>query len=217
MITIYYAKSSVFEAANKLEDLLVDLPKAFAERALRYKFSQDTYNFILGRSMLKKALKSMNLPKSRLNEIIYNKEGKPLLEGISFSISHSKDLVACAFSKTGNIGLDVEFPRAIKRNHFRHCFNDQEWALIQKDEGMDTFYQYWTQKEAILKANGLGLGHLLSIDIKNTTRAYFYHKETSTQTVWNLKSLKLGDSAAYACLCTDLDAAVSVEEFIDFL
>lgn len=209
MITIYYANSSAFEAEYQLEDLLIHLPKAFSKRAFRYQFSQDAYNFVLGRLMLKKALNALNLPEKCLNEIIYNKEKKPLLKEISFSISHSKDLVACAFSQTGNVGLDVEFPRAIQRDHFRHCFNDQEWALIQQDESMHTFYQFWTQKEAILKANGVGLAHLLAIDIKAAGQAYFYNKATSTQTAWNLKNLTLGDSEAYVCLCTDLDEEVS--------
>lgn len=212
MITIYYAKSSTFEAQITLDALLEYLPEAFLERALRYQFSQDAYNFVLGRLMLKKALKTLNLPENRLNELICNEDGKPLIEGISFSISHSQDLVACAFSAKGNIGLDVEFPRNIKRIHFRHCFNEQEWDLIQADKTMHTFYQFWTQKEAILKANGLGLGHLLAIDIKDDSLAHFYNETTATQTTWNLKSIQLGDSTAYVCLCTDLVAAVSLEE-----
>ena len=148
MIKIYYAKSSVFEQESSLEDLLKHLPTHFAERALRYQFPQDAYNFVLGRLMLKKAIKALGLSENSLNKISYNEEGKPLMEGISFSISHSQDLVACAFSATGNIGLDVEYPRNIERVYFRHCFNDQEWGLIEKDKSNHTFYQYWTQKEA---------------------------------------------------------------------
>lgn len=212
MITTYYIKSSAFEAQITLEALLKQLPEHFSERALRYQFSEDAYNFVLGRLMLKKALKTLGLPVERLNEMTYNEEGKPLIEGISFSISHSQDLVACAFCATGNIGLDVEFPREITRTHFRHCFNAQEWALIQKDESRHTFYQFWTQKEAILKANGLGLAHLLAIDIRKPTLANFYNKETLTQTTWNLKAMNLGDSLAYVCLCTDLEVEVSLEE-----
>jgi 4'-phosphopantetheinyl transferase len=212
MITIYYAKSSTFEAQITLDALLKYLPETFSERALRYQFSQDAYNFTLGRLLLKKALKALSLPETHLNELICNEEGKPLIKGISFSISHSQDLVACAFSSTGNVGLDVEFPRNIKRAHFRHCFNEQEWALIQEDKTMHTFYQFWTQKEAILKANGVGLAHLLAIDIKDTTLAHFYNKETATQSTWNLKSMQLGDSEAYVCLCSDLKGEIVVEE-----
>lgn len=213
MITIYYAKSSVFETQITLESLLKRLPEHFSERALRYQFSEDAYNFVLGRLMLKKALKTVGLSENSLDTISYNEEGKPLIEGISFSISHSQDLVACAFDRTGHIGLDVEYPRAIKRAHFRHCFNDKEWASIEEDESMHTFYQYWTQKEAILKANGLGLAHLMAIDIKTPTLAHFYNKESLTSSTWNLKALKFGTSAAYACLCTDLDVVVSLQEF----
>ena len=211
MTTIYYTQSSRIETKIPLASLLKQLPNSFSERALRYQFPQDAYNFVLGRLMLKKALKTVGLSERCLNEMTYNEEGKPLIEGISFSISHSQDLVACAFCATGNIGLDVEFPRDIKRAHFRHCFNDQEWALIQADKSRQTFYQYWTQKEAILKANGAGLADLLAIDIKSPTLAHFYNKESLRQTTWNLKALQLGDSRAYACLCTDLDVGVSLQ------
>lgn len=212
MITTYYAKSSLFETQIGLEALLKHLPQSVSVRASRYKFSQDAYNFVLGRLMLKKALQTLGLPEISLSEMTYNEAGKPLMDGIAFSISHSQDLVACAFATNGNIGLDVEYPRAIKRSHFRHCFNDKEWDLIQEDESMHTFYQFWTQKEAILKANGLGLAHLLDIDIKNPSLAYFHHETTLTQSIWNLKALKLGLNSAYVCLCTDLDVGVSLQE-----
>lgn len=213
MIKIYYAKSSEWEKKISLSALLDRLPKDLKERALRYHFSTDAYNFVLGRLMLKKALGELSLPTEFLKEMYYNESGKPLINGLSFSISHSKDLVACAFNKEGNIGLDVEFPREIERGHFRHCFSDAEWRLIQEDESMHTFYQFWTQKEAILKANGAGLADLLNIRIENNQTAYFYNKETSTNTRWKLKAIQFGDSLAYACLCTDLKAEVSLESF----
>ncbi|WMX12270.1 4'-phosphopantetheinyl transferase superfamily protein [Aureispira sp. CCB-E] len=215
MITVYHAISSTIETQISLKDLLINLPAHFRERALRYQFSQDAYNFVLGRLMIKKALGALGLPEKLLNEIVYNKEGKPLMKEMSFSISHSKDLVACAFAPTGQIGLDVEYPRKIARAHFRHCFNDREWASIQGDTSMHTFYQFWTQKEAILKANGAGLGQLLNIDIKDATTAYFYNSDISTESVWNLNTFEIGGSSAYACLCTDLATDFALENLND--
>lgn len=213
MIEIYYAKSSEWEKQATLSSLLRHLPEKISERALRYRFSIDAYNFVLGRLMLKKALKESGLSEELLKEIYYNEAEKPLIQGLSFSISHSQDLVACAFSKEGNIGLDVEFPRSIQREHFRHCFNEKEWSLIQIDKSMHTFYRFWTQKEAILKANGVGLGHLLNITIKDETTADFYNEETNKSSTWNLKNLKFDNSEAYACLCTNLDSEILLEKF----
>lgn len=64
-------------------------------------------------------------------------ERKPVLVGgPSFSISHSTARVACAIASTGEVGLDVEEPRA-----------DRTAAALRD----------WTAREATLKACGIGL------------------------------------------------------------
>lgn len=208
MTTVYYAKSSDFQEKISLKKLLLQLPPSFEERALRYHFAQDAYNFVLGRLLLKKGVECLNLPIANLAKMRYNKEEKPLVNGLSFSISHSKDLVACAFAATGKIGLDVEFPRKIKREHFAHYFNEKEWATIQADKSMHTFYKYWTQKEAILKANGMGLAHLLAIRIENDSLAYFGEKGKQ----FYLKSFWFDQETAYACLCTDWETEITTQK-----
>ncbi|BDS11140.1 4'-phosphopantetheinyl transferase family protein [Aureispira anguillae] len=208
MLTIYYINSLDVQKEIALDLLLGYLPMSFKERALRYRSKQDAYNFVIGRLFLKKALQESNLPLGGLETIYYNEEEKPLMEGLSFSISHSNDLVACAFASGGNIGLDVEFPRAINRKHFRHCFNEKEWRKIQEDTTMHTFYTYWTQKEAILKANGLGLGHLLDIQIESDVLAYMNNSSTN----WHLKSIRFEGEEAYGCLCTDLVGEITTQK-----
>jgi phosphopantetheinyl transferase len=64
-------------------------------------------------------------------------ERKPVLAGgPSFSLSHSATRVACAIASTGEVGLDVEEPRAGRT------------AAALRD---------WTAREATLKASGVGL------------------------------------------------------------
>lgn len=208
MVIIYYAKSSDFQEKTPLQNLLAQLPPSFEKRALRYRFAQDAYNFVLGRLLLKKGLEHFGLSVEMLATMHYNKEEKPFINGLSFSISHSNDLVACAFAETGDIGLDVEFPRTIKREHFKRSFNEEEWAEIQRDKTMHTFYTYWTQKEAILKANGAGLAHLLEIKIQNDSLAYFGTKKKP----FYLNSFQFAGEAAYACLCTDWETGMTVEK-----
>lgn len=162
---ILYANSDDFQKEKSLANLLELLPDAMKERAYRYKFAQDAYNFVLGRLLLKEGLKRMGFSEEVLNDISYNKEEKPMLEGVAFSISHSQHLVTCAVSKTGQIGLDIEIPRNIKKENFRHCFNDHEWAKIMADNTLHTFYTYWKQKESVLKVNGVGLNRLLDMKI----------------------------------------------------
>ncbi len=64
-------------------------------------------------------------------------EGKPVLAGgPSFSLSHSAGRVACAIASSGEVGLDVEEPRAGRT------------VAALRD---------WTAREATLKASGVGL------------------------------------------------------------
>lgn len=214
MVTILYANSEEISEKISLVQLFEQLPKSMITRAKRYKFEQDAYNFVLGRLLLKKGLVLHGLSEDELTEIYYNKEGKPLLEGIWFSIAHSQNLVACAITLDHSIGLDLEFARALAPKYFKHCFTDKEWEKINKDEGMDTFYKYWTQKESILKAYGLGLSHLMDIELVNDEKAFLHKKiEKSSCT---LKTIIFDKLAVYACLCSANPVEVKLQKIIDF-
>ncbi len=217
-ITVNYANSLDFQQIITLEELLKKIPENMQSRALRYRFPQDAYNYVLGRLLLKKGLLDNDVPVKNLERVYYNEMQKPLIDGLSFNISHSKHLVACAYSINGNIGLDIEFPRLIKKENFRNCFNALEWQYITFDDSLHTFYTYWTQKEAILKANGAGLGSLLDMDIINHQYAYFgKERKPETSKKWYLRSLKLDNEEAYACLCAEREVEVTVNkiEFIE--
>lgn len=214
MVTILYTNSTDISKKKTLDELLKQLPVSMLERAKRYKFEQDAYNFVLGRLLLGKGLGLYNLASSLLTEIYYNKEGKPLLKDIYFSIAHSQDLVACAITFSGKIGLDVEFARSIVPKHFRHCFTDKEWAKIGEDEGMDTFYKYWTQKEAILKANGLGLSYLMDIELLSDKKAIVHKGKELVD--WSLETINFTDLGVYACLCSEKQLEVKLQKVISF-
>lgn len=204
MTTILIAKSSDFQENIELNSLLAYLPSSFKVKANRYRFKQDAYNFTLGRLMLKEGLDRIGVPLDSLKNIYFNTYEKPLLDGLSFSISHSQNLVACAFAKEGDIGLDIEVPRELKKEHFRRSFSSDEWAEIDSDQTMDTFYKYWTQKESILKAVGVGLDRLLDIKIEGN-KAELSNKKL------NIQSLDI--EGAYGCLCSNGAIEYSTEVF----
>jgi 4'-phosphopantetheinyl transferase len=82
--------------------------------------------------------------------------------GLHFNLAHSGGVVACALSRGGEVGVDVEprdRPGLDPRIVDRFCAPD-EVADIRRagPEGWrDQFLKYWTLKEAYLKARGLGL------------------------------------------------------------
>lgn len=201
MLQLFYINSKEVEATHSLKELLFLLPDSAVHRAARYKQVQDAYNFVLGRLLLRQALLKMQLSTTALGVIQYTATDKPFLPRLHFSITHSQEWVACAFSKQGEVGLDVEVPRVLKKAHFRHCFSLKEWDAITADESMHTFYQYWTAKEAVLKATGLGLGHLLDMTLVDLKEAYVKISDENQVSAWQLQHFSLEGSSAYCCLC----------------
>ena len=86
--------------------------------------------------------------------------GKPRLPGVEFSISHSGERIGLAVS-TVPVGLDVETDtRRADDSLIEYALNEAErqtLATLPADERVSTFFQYWSRKEALMKATGRGL------------------------------------------------------------
>ncbi|MBX3227390.1 MAG: 4'-phosphopantetheinyl transferase superfamily protein [Labilithrix sp.] len=80
---------------------------------------------------------------------------------IGFNVSHSDDVIACAFTRTLDVGVDVERVEPQRTHGVAHrFFAAREVAdLRRRDEAerARVFFDYWTLKEAYIKARGLGL------------------------------------------------------------
>lgn len=96
-----------------------------------------------------------------LEDIQYTKFGRPYfntLRNFDFNISHSENMVACAITNEGRIGIDIEKRKSIDIIDFEDQFSDAEWIHIKNEKfPYYTFYDCWTKKEAILKADGRGM------------------------------------------------------------
>jgi phosphopantetheinyl transferase len=85
--------------------------------------------------------------------------GKPCVDGLAVSISHSRELVVVAASQAGPVGVDVEDHSAREVSALaRRWFDPEElaWMRAQADE-LTAFLRLWTAKEAVGKALGQGL------------------------------------------------------------
>jgi 4'-phosphopantetheinyl transferase len=92
-------------------------------------------------------------------ELSHEPSGRPHVDGLAVSISHSRTLVAVAATAAGPVGVDVEdvYAREV-RGLARRWFDpsELEWMAGQPDE-LVAFLNLWTAKEAVGKALGLGL------------------------------------------------------------
>ena len=97
-------------------------------------------------------------------EIHIGENGKPYIDGVHFNISHSHNLVVCAFGEH-DIGIDVEKIRDY-RPRVAEKFHPEEIAHLEKsaDKNLE-FFKIWTMKEAYLKCLGTGLSKALSFNV----------------------------------------------------
>lgn len=123
-----------------------------------YLFEDDNIRYLAGRFLIQKIIESVHgyMDWDRLGT---TSKGKPYyLSGPSFSISHSERII-CGVYADSDIGIDVECIREIDIDQYRKALSEQEYDLIRSSEdSLSTFYRIWTRKEAILKAEGSGLG-----------------------------------------------------------
>ena len=94
----------------------------------------------------------------RLGKLLKDEKGSPCpVSGIYWSISHKPECVAAVVSKD-RVGIDVEEMRPRTELLFSYVASDEEWEL--EGRSWDTFFRYWTAKEATLKVIGVGIGGL---------------------------------------------------------
>jgi 4'-phosphopantetheinyl transferase len=94
----------------------------------------------------------------RLGELLKDEKGIPCpVAGIYWSLSHKPKYVAAVVSKD-KVGIDIEEMKLRPESLFARVASDEEWELQEKS--WDTFFRYWTAKEAILKVIGIGIGGL---------------------------------------------------------
>lgn len=121
------------------------------EQALKYKHTFGQYCCLKSWLMLMNELGNERM--SELGEWKYNKHGKPYWEdGPYFSISHCKQGIAVAIDDEP-VGIDIETIRHADAELIARTMNEEERV------GMDDrkFTRLWTQKEAVVKAQGVGI------------------------------------------------------------
>ncbi len=95
--------------------------------------------------------------------VYVGQNGKPMVEKISFNISHSGKMVACAVSDKP-VGCDVEEIKAVPEGMVARFFSDGERRYLQEFEGeayQEAFFRLWTMKESYAKMTGEGMSRLL--------------------------------------------------------
>ncbi|MBR2143239.1 4'-phosphopantetheinyl transferase superfamily protein [Anaerovibrio sp.] len=120
------------------------------EKMMRYRREEDRLRSFASSLLLQKAAQGRS--------IYYNEEGKPLVEGLFFNLSHSGNYAVLAEADIP-VGVDIE-EMVSPGDWVREALTAQEykWMLLGKDERdqQERFYRLWTRKESLVKCEGHG-------------------------------------------------------------
>ncbi|PZQ99068.1 MAG: hypothetical protein DI539_28810, partial [Flavobacterium psychrophilum] len=190
-VLVLYANISRIQKEDWQNDVFQELPTDFQQRILSYKNTKDVRASLLGKFLLKKGLELFK-EEAHLTTLQQSKFGKPFREGSStrFNISHSGDLVVCALANKMEIGIDIELISSMTSTTHNQLISFLEKKQVLKIPSV-SFWKYWTQKEAVVKAHGSGLSSLFtSFNINNG-------KTTLHNTLFYLYDLPVNPN--YAC------------------
>jgi 4'-phosphopantetheinyl transferase len=139
-------------------------------RADRFVFERDRVRYTVAHAVMRNLLgRYCDLTPQSLRFSV-TAAGKPSLAGqgtttppLHFNLTHSDDRGLLGLSVSSEIGVDIEKVRtniealAISRHYF---FGSEREAIEATAEAQrhDMFFRYWVAKEAVLKAQGIGLG-----------------------------------------------------------
>lgn len=171
---VHVWRASAYQVPQVLDQLLHTLSKDEQDRVTRLQFDSHQHRAIASRGVLRSILGRYLNCDPKVIEFQYGTHGKPRvnvssLPNLEFNLSHSEDLIICAIALQP-IGIDVEFFREMTHRDqlIKRYFSVQEQATLNAlsaEAQHQAFFYYWTAKEAMLKAVGLGISDLKNVEI----------------------------------------------------
>ena len=109
-------------------------------------------------------------PEWRKVPYIFGETGKPTLLGCAgdFSLAHTRGFALIGVNPRGNVGVDLELTRDIKIAPNRQQAIVAAAARLVPDKALpddhrERFIQAWVRLESLAKADGRGIGHILTV------------------------------------------------------
>ena len=124
--------------------------------------------FRSARALLRRMLSRYSAEDPRAWRFSRSADGKPEIAGVgsnrslAFNVSHTQGLVACAVARDTAVGIDVEWSGRSRRyealaGRVLAPAEREEMESLAASSRIPRFLDYWTLKEAHLKAAGTGL------------------------------------------------------------
>lgn len=171
----------------------MEMPGHVRTRISRYRRWEDRQAGLFGKLLLAEGLMRCGYPPEHLRNLVWDASGRPFLDiAMDFNISHSCEYVVCAFCSEGRVGIDIEEVRPIDISDFKAQMTRDQWEMTMASENrLEKFFGLWTQKEAVIKADGRGLSIPLDEIILEGEKAFF------AGDIWGVKKVRIADG--YCC------------------
>lgn len=155
-------------AVARMEDYRAWMSEDEHARMARLIFDRDRRRFLMTRALVRSALSRYAAVAPAAWIFTANAHGRPELvdrphgvPDLRFNVSHTEGLIACAVTIGREIGVDVEHVgRRLTHDIAGRFFAAREVSdlhALPADEQPKVFFDYWTLKEAYIKARGFGL------------------------------------------------------------
>jgi 4'-phosphopantetheinyl transferase len=138
-----------------------------------------------------------------LGELNKDTDGVPLpSKGIYWSLTHKRTWVAGVAAPFA-VGIDLETVRPVKEGLYQRVADDHEWALVGQ-ANRQRFFRLWTAKEAVLKAEGLGIAGLGHCKIDTIVNDDTLHMAFDDR-IWTVTHYRFADQQVMAVATKSAD------------
>jgi 4'-phosphopantetheinyl transferase len=144
------------------------------ERWQRFSFADGRHQYLVSHGFVREVLSRYASFKAADWSFRPDARGKPAIVGpgaftqagrtLCFNLTHTRGLAACVIAWDREVGVDAEEierqGREVSTDLIRRCLSPEEWACLHSvapERQRSAFFDYWTLKEAYLKARGFGL------------------------------------------------------------
>lgn len=140
------------------------------QRWQQFHFEKHQHQYLITRALIRTTLSRYLIGVPEQWQFSTNPYGKPALypeQNLFFNLSNTQTLIICALSRQRKIGIDVETlqHKTSTIDIAQRFFSRQEAEDLlncPKSQQQQRFFQYWTLKEAYIKACGRGLSQALT-------------------------------------------------------
>jgi 4'-phosphopantetheinyl transferase len=165
-VHVWIAEPERIEEPRLLEAYLGLLSPEEREKQRRFYFERHRRQYLVSHALVRLTLSRYAPVRPEAWSFVANEYGCPRVErdelGLRFNLSHTDGMVTVAVANNMDVGVDVE---DISRQGETVALADRYFApsevaalrALAVERQRERFFEYWTLKEAYIKARGMGL------------------------------------------------------------